>query len=270
MKIIDTKPSRAALYLAMNEITVEYHSSNMRLCVMPVRLFDGFVRTKKSETIETEDGDVATTEFHRRVLTIETIKASGAFRSEISRNINLIGFKVQSLGVLVDGDGLASLKDLERDSKIKAFEIREMMIEDLVKSGESDKLARCDVDLIALRLQPEEEFAEQVETLVREAMNEKYSGESSMMNKTLSQTLESLAAGHALVAQKKLSAIGRCLMRVGETQGDSGQLVGAREELATAKEIVGMTDMAIGSKLDRLRKLKLFDGVKISPQFQTA
>jgi hypothetical protein len=249
----------------MNEIRIEYFTSNMRLCVMPIRLFDGFVRTKKSESVETEEGEVQTTEFFRRVLSLETIKAAGAFRSDISRAVSQIGFKVQSLGVLVDTDGLSALKDLERDAKIRAAEIRDLMVGDLHEYGESEKLARCDVDLIALKLHPEEEFAEQVEKMVREALTDKHSDESSAMNKILSETLDALAAGHALVAQKKLSAVGRCLTRLAESQGDTGDLATARKDLATAKEIIALRDMAVNEKIEKLKNLQLFDGVRISP-----
>lgn len=253
----------------MHEITAEYHSSNMRLCQMPVRLFDGYVRVKKSETIEEENGEIETREFFRRVLSDDTIKIANAFRSEISRTVGQIGFKVQTLGFLVDTRGLEALKELETESKKRAFEIRERMVDELVRHGESDNLARCEVDLIALRLHPDDEFAELVDKLVYEALSEKYDSDSATLTKTLAATLDSLAAGHALVAQKKLSVVGRFLTTLAESQGDSNELAIARTELASAKQIVGLPTESVETKLKQLRNLKLFEGVKISATLQT-
>lgn len=253
----------------MHEITTQYQSSNMRLCQMPVRIFDGYVRVKKSETLEEENGEIETREFFRRVLSEDTIKIANAFRSEISRTVGQIGFKVQTLGFLVDARGLEALKELETESKRKAFEIREKMVDELVRHGESDKMARCEVDLIALRLHPDDEFAELVDRLVYEAISVKHDSDSATLTRTLGETLDSLAAGHALVAQKKLSVVGRFLTNLAESQGDSTELAVAREELASAKQIVALTGEPVESKLKQLRNLKLFEGVKISPTLQT-
>lgn len=253
----------------MHEITTQYQSSNMRLCQMPVRIFDGYVRVKKSETLEEENGEIETREFFRRVLSEDTIKIANAFRSEISRTVGQIGFKVQTLGFLVDTRGLEALKALETESKRKAFDIREKMVDELVRHGESDNLARCEVDLIALRLHPDDEFAELVDKLVYEALSDKYDAESATMTKTLAETLDYLAAGHALVAQKKLSVVGRFLTNLAEAQGDTTELAIAREELASAKQIVALRDEPVETKLKQLRNLKLFEGVKISPTLQT-
>lgn len=253
----------------MHEITAEYYSSNMRLCQMPVRIFDGYVRVKKSETLEEENGEIETREFFRRVLSEDTIKIANAFRSEISRTVGQIGFKVQTLGFLVDTRGLEALKALETESKRKAYDIREKMVDELVRYGESDNLARCEVDLIALRLHPDDEFAELVDKLVYEALSDKHDSDSATLTKTLTETLHSLAAGHALVAQKKLSVVGRFLTNLAESQGDSTELATAREELSSAKQIVALRDEPVETKLKQLRNLKLFEGVKISPALQT-
>lgn len=253
----------------MHEITAQYTSSNMRICQMPVRIFEGYVRVKKSETLEEENGEIETREFFRRVLSEETIKSANAFRSEISRTVGQIGFKVQSLGYLVDTRGLESLKLLENESKRKAFELREKMVDELVQHGESENLARCEVDLIALRLHPDDEFAELVDKLVYEALSDKYDSDSATLTKTLGETLNSLAAGHALVAQKKLSVVGRFLTNLAETRGDSDELATARTELASAKQIIALRDEPVETKLKQLRNLKLFEGVKISPTLLT-
>ena len=252
----------------MHEITAQYQSSNTRICQMPVRIFDGLVRVKKSETEEEAGGVLATTEFFRKVLSDRTIRAAAAFRAEIARAIGQIGFKAAPLGVLVDTRGLDCLKALERESKVKAAGILEMMIEDLAGSGESDNLARCEVDLIALKLHPDEEFAEQVEKLLTEALRDKFDTEAETLNRHLRETLESLAAGHALVAQKKLSMVGRFLTKLAETEGDRGGLDQMRNELAEAKEIVARISEPVALKIERMSKLQLFKGVKISPQFR--
>jgi hypothetical protein len=236
----------------------------MRHCQMPVRMFDGFVKIKKSEVIELDEVSTETREFHRRVLSKETIKAAGAFRSEISRAVGQIGFKVAPLGVLVEYKGLEALKALERDAKQRAGEILQLMLDDLINGGESETLARCEVDLIALRLHPEEEFAEQVEMMIAEAFTTRFDEESSSLNKTLEETLNSLKVGHALVAQKKLSMVGRFLSEMAESQGDNTDLALAREELAVAKSIIADRQLIVDDKISRLKTLKLFEGVKIS------
>lgn len=248
----------------MHNIEYEYQTSNMRLCQMPVRLFDGFVKIKKSEVIELDEVSTETREFHRRVLSKETIKAAGAFRSEVSRAVNQIGFKVPPLGVLVEFKGLEALKAFERDAKKRAEEIRQLMLDDLLQYGESENLARCEVDLIALRLHPEEEFAEQVEQMIAEAFTARFDEESSSLNKTLEEALVSLRVGHALVAQKKLSMVGRFLSEIAESQGDTGEVASAREELANAKLIIADRELIVDDKITNLKKLKLFEGVKIS------
>lgn len=252
----------------MHEITAEYFTPNMRLCQMPVRIFNGYVRAKKSENLEEEDGILETREFFRRVLSEETIKTGSAFRAEVSRAVGQIGFKVPLLGILVDTRGLESLKTLEMESREKADDIREQMLDDLAKAGESANLARCEVDLIALRLHPEEEFAEAVEKMISEALHDKYSEDSAMLTKTLTEALDSLSSGHALVAQKKLSLVGRFLANMLEAQGDSDQLAIARDELGKAKQIIGLRELAVDKKIIQLRDLTLFEGVKISASLQ--
>lgn len=69
----------------MHEINAEYYTSNMRLCQMPVRIFNGYVRARESENLEEQDGILETREFFRRVLSEETIKSGNAFRAEVSR-----------------------------------------------------------------------------------------------------------------------------------------------------------------------------------------
>ena len=252
----------------MNEISASYNATNMRLCQMPVRQFNGYVRIADSEKIEHEDGSTETREFHRRVLSKDTIKAGNALRSEISRALGQIGLKVPPLGILVDSRGLESLKVLERSAREKAEAVREMMIEDLLKANESETLAISEVDLIALRLLPEEEFAEGIEKLLAEALDENFDRENSRLAANFEDIIRAIECGHSLVAQRRLSAIGRFLTELAEqdeafSQMNLDQIELLKIDLTKAKQIIAGAESPVGEKIENLKRLRLFDGITV-------
>lgn len=241
---------------------------------MPMRQFDGFVRVADSQKIEHADGSLETREYHRRVLSKETIKAGNALRSELTRTLGKIGLKIPPLGILVDTRGLESMKGLEKETRTRCEAIRELMVTDLIKKGESENLAVCDVDLIALRLLPEEEFAEGVEKLLAEALAENYDRENSRLAENLDDIIRAIECGHGLVAQRRLSAIGRFLTELSERNETAGDEFGQEQieplktDLIQAKQIVAAPKTTVAEKIEHLKKLKLFDGITVRARIE--
>ena len=245
-----------------HEILAQYETPDMRLCNMSVRAFDGMVKAGETETVEEETvGVVKTTTCKKRVLTKETINLANAFRMEVSRSVSKVGFKIPTMGVLVDTRGLETLKEMEKVYRQSAAQIYERMVEELIERGEQETLAICEVDLIALRFTPEDEFVELVERLASEAVSEKLNETGSALNETLERVVKSLEVGHGLAAQKQLSAVGRSLSRLIEMDSDSAAVQDLRTDLASAKEIVSSRELKVNDKIEALQRLKLFAGI---------
>ncbi|MGB7921992.1 MAG: hypothetical protein WCF57_01975 [Pyrinomonadaceae bacterium] len=122
---------------------------------------------------------------------------------EVSRACSGAGFKT-TMGVLVNADGLLALIAKERKLKERTAAIHSEMIHELEERGESVVHARCEVNLIALRLMPDAEFRSEVEGIIDEAVVVHLEKAIDVINASVAQIRRYTEVGDTGVANKHL------------------------------------------------------------------
>jgi hypothetical protein len=245
------------------ELVAEIDSDDVRLCSLRTRAFDGYVKAGPSEAEECEDGTILFKERKRRVLSERTIKDVGALRVEASRACAGAGIKTP-LGVLVLAVGLAYLVSKERSLGLRAQQIYLEMLEQLERAGEDTSLAKCEVNLISVRLTPDAEFRDSMAEVVKEAVTVRLDEASALINECASSIRKFTEVGDAGFAHKHLRRVLKVLAELEKGGVAREALEPLRADAAAAKAVILSHSKKVAEKLEELDGLALMGGIRAS------
>jgi hypothetical protein len=245
----------------MFELVAAIDSDDVRLCSIRTRAFDGYVKAGPSESEECEDGTILFKERKRRVLAERTIKDVAALRVEASRACAGAGFKTP-LGVLVAPVGLAELVSKEKPLRVRAQQIYAEMTRQLEQAGEDVGLAKCEVNLISVRLTPDAEFRDSLAGVVEEAVTVRLEEAAALINEGVSSIRRFTEVGDVGIAHKHLRKVLKVLAEL-EKGGIAHEAVEPlRADMAAAKAIILSHSKKVADKLEELDGLSLMRGVR--------
>lgn len=243
----------------MYEITADVNVEEARLCKLMTRVFDGYVRVAQDETIEHEGGNVDFISHQRRVMDVEVIRAGLAFRVKVSRAQEEAGIKTP-LGTIVGGRGLEEMMRLEGVLRERAAEIQEDMRRSLIAHEADEGWAKCEVELVVLKLEAEAACAGAVERIVQEAIDEQLAAAVAQINATTTSIRELVAAGNVPRAVRQTGTIERALrglQRRGWSAGQVGPLFNDLTAIRAALKDAG----SVAEKLAALDCVPLMKGL---------
>lgn len=245
----------------MYEIIAQLDASSMRLCRIKVRLFDGYVKTGPDEVLEDGENNFSFVSHKRRVMDEEVINQAQAFRVEVSRAMAEVGLHTE-LGTLVNEGAMREVRKLEREFIERAAEICDAMTESLRKHQADESLAKCEVALIVLKVQPEEASAEETEELIDEAAGAHLKDAAEVINETVARIRELVSTGNVPRARRLTSTVERAIRSLEKRGWREEQLSPLRADLELIKEVLGRRSAAVAEKLAALDEIKLMSGVK--------
>jgi hypothetical protein len=181
---------------------------------------------------------------------------------EVSRASSGAGFKT-ALGVLVTAEGLLELIAKERKLKERAVAIHGEMVRELEVRGESVVHAKCDVNLVALRLTPDAEFRSAVDGIIDEAVVVHLEKAVEVINANVRQIRRYTEVGDVGVANKHLRVALRVLTELKRSGWEDRELEPLRSDLSEIREIILSHSMPVDRKLPELDQIKLMQGVKL-------
>jgi hypothetical protein len=244
----------------MYEITANVDVREARLCKMMTRVFEGYVKIAKDEQVEQEDGTVDFVEHKRRVMDVETIRAGYAFRMEVSRAMEEAGFKTH-LGTVVGGRGLEELLVLERELKERAGQLQDQMVESLVKHGAETALAKCEVELVVLKLEAEEASQGAVDRLLQESIDRQLEESVEAINKAVENVRRLVETGNVPRAARQVGTVERELANLARRGYSPTQLQQPYADLEAVREALKKRATTVAEKLEALDGIGLMKGL---------
>lgn len=246
------------------EISAQVNIEEARLCKMLTRVFEGYVKVAKDERVEKEDGTIDFISHEKRVMDVETIRAGLAFRVKVSRAGDEAGIKTP-LGTIVGERGLEELLLLERNLKERALEIQDEMRQSLQKHQAEEGLAKCEVELVVLKLEADAVSRESVDRLVQESVDRQLEESVDNINQTVRSIRAQVEIGNVPRASRQTSTLERELENLARRGWRADQLEPLYADLERVREILRQRQMLVPEKLAELQKVALMEG--ITPKF---